>query len=149
MPAATSYSEASLKTYMIAVLSSTAAALGLTTSSDAIVQAVVAVERVLGVSDVADVSDMPKLEAVATWKAWSAAEDSAMDALDLKAGTASISRSQLFDHITKRLARAEAEAGIYPEVQAALAGAGGVAVVSTLNGMANPYGWNVCGSEWG
>jgi hypothetical protein len=106
------------------------------------------VERVLGVSDVASLTDMPKLEAIATWRAWSAAEDSAMDAMDLKAGTAAISRSQLFDHITKRLARAEAEASIYSEAQTALAGSGGVATVSGLTGTANPYGWQTY-SEWG
>jgi hypothetical protein len=149
VPAPVSYTEATLKTYMVAVLSSTAGALGLTVASDAIVQAVTAVERVLGVTDVASLTDMPaKLEAIASWKAWSAAEDSAMDAMDLKAGTAAINRSALYDHITKRLARAEAEASIYSEVQTALAGSGGVATVSSLGGVSNPYGWQTY-SEWG
>lgn len=151
MPAPSSYTEATLAAYMVGVLSSAAGALGLTTASAAITQAVTTVERILGVSDVAELTDMAKLETIATWRAWQAALDTATASFDVSSGggggTSSAKLSQLFDQIAKRLAMAEDAASIYSEVQAA-SGAGGVAVISSLGGVSSPYGWETC-NEFG
>lgn len=108
MPAPTIYTESSLKTFMVEVLDSVATDLGLTASSTAISQAVIAVERLLGVDDVQDLTDMPVLEAAATWKAWAVALGVATTKYDLKAGSADLKRSQMFDGLQKKVMDSEA-----------------------------------------
>lgn len=122
MPAPSSYSESGLKTFMVDVLDSVAADLGLTTSSTAISQAVTAVERLLGVDDVADLDDMPVLEAAATWKAWAVALGVATTKYDLKAGSADLKRSQMFDGLQKKVS--DSETAYYAAVSASAAAAG-------------------------
>lgn len=150
MPAPSSYTEDSLKTFMINTLGGAgvgvAGALSLTTASAVIVRAVTVVERILGVTDVVDFTgsnQLAKLEAIAAWRAWVAASDSAATSFDMGSDGDTMKLSQLYDHIAKRLAAAESEAMIYSEVQAFTA-AGGVAVITTLSGAQRPYGW----SEW-
>ena len=108
MPLKTSYSESELADFMVAQLSATGAALGLTDSSAGIASAVLATARLLG-DDIADLTDMALLEAAARWQAWMAAEAAAVNQYDLKAGTSSLTRSQLFEHIQTRLARARSD----------------------------------------
>lgn len=114
------------------------------TASPAVVEAVNEVAAVLGVA-IADLSDDLKTRAVARWQAWLAAEAAATNQFDLKAGTASVTRSQFFEHIQSRLARSEAAASRYSEVADALAGAGGTAYVTSVSTGGSPYGWP---SEW-
>lgn len=146
MPAASSYSESTLKTYMIDVLggagSGVAGALGLTTASAGIVAAITAVERILGVDDVADVTDMAKLETISRWLAWSVAADMAATSFDLTSYPGdSLKLSQMFDQINKRLAAALDAALVYEEVQG-VSGAGGVAMIADTGGTQLPYGWS-------
>ena len=86
MPAPPSYTEDELKTFMVNELGATGTALGLTTSSALITQAVTAVVRLIGKA-IADETDMALLEAGARWKAWEAADAVAIGQYDLKAGT--------------------------------------------------------------
>lgn len=123
MAAPSSYSESALKTFMVEVLDSVATDLGLTTSSTALAQAVTAVERLLGVSDVAELDDMPVLEAAATWKAWAVALGVATTQYDLKAGSADLKRSQMFDALQKKVA--DSETDYYAAVAAVSAAASG------------------------
>lgn len=123
MPAPTAYSEAQLKTFVVEELGTVATALGLTTSSASVTNAVYAVERILGVSDVASLTDMGKLEAVARWQAWLAAEATAITGVDLRSDGDEIKFSQRLAGIRARLAYAEALAARYAEV-AALVGGG-------------------------
>lgn len=123
MPAPSSYSEATLKQFIVDELGATGVALDLTTSAAQVVQAVYAVERVLGVSDVAVLTDMARLEAVARWQAWLAAQKAAVDQFDVKAGTNTLTRSQLWEHIVAMLADTAAVASRYPEVAAVIGSA--------------------------
>lgn len=141
MAAPSSYTEAALLTYMVNTLSGVAGALGLTTSSAALTQALTATERILGVSDVADLTDMAKLETIARWQAWVAAADTAATSFDLASSGDSLKLSQLFEQISRRLADALDAALAYSEVQAA-SGAGGVMVLAEVGGTQSPYGWS-------
>ena len=145
MPAPTAYSESSLKTLMVTELGPVATALGLTTASDQITDAVYAVERLLG-DTIADLTDMAKLEAVARWQAWLVAEAAAIGQYDLKSSGDELKRSQLFEHLQTRLSRAEAAASRYSEVADALSGGGGTAYTSGAVTVGNPYGWPPAGS---
>jgi acyl carrier protein len=140
MAAPSSYTEATLLTFMVNSLSGVAGALSLTTSSAAITQALTATERILGVSDVASLTDMQKLETIARWQAWEAAADTAATSFDLASSGDSLKLSQMFDQINKRLGSALDAALVYSEVQAA-SGAGGVMVVASIGGTQQPYGW--------
>lgn len=122
MPAPSSYTESGLKTYMVTVLDSVATDLGLTTSSTAIAQKVTEIERLLGVDDVADLTDMAVLEAAATWKAWQVALGVATTKYDLKAGTADLKRSQMFDSLQAKVT--DAETAYYVAVAASEAASG-------------------------
>jgi hypothetical protein len=121
MPLPAAYDENSLAAFMEAELGPLAVSLG------------------LGEGDALPAGLM-KVRALARWQAWLAAEAAATEAVDLKAGSVGLTRSQLFDHIRLRLARAEAAALAYPEAQAAIAG-GGVAVVGATTTAGSPYGW--------
>ena len=145
MPAPTAYTEATLKTLMVTELGSTATALGLTTASAQITDAVYAAERLVGAA-VADQTDLAKLEAIARWQAWLVAEAMAANQYDLSSSGDSLKRSQWFAHIQSRLARAEAAASRYSEVADALAGAGSVAYVGSVSTSGSPYGWP--SDEW-
>ena len=93
---------------MVDELGATGVALGLTTSSAQITNAVYSVERLLGVA-IASVpaADMAKLEAAARWEAWKASEAAATGQYDLGADGSTLKRSQFFEHIRMRLERAE------------------------------------------
>ncbi len=137
------YTAASLADFMVTELGPTGVALALTDASGAITEAVNEVAAILDVSDVASLDDDLKTRAVARWQAWLAAEAAATNQYDLKSGTSALSRSQWFAQIGVRLARAEASASRYDEVQAILAG-GSFAVVSEMTTAGSPYGRN----EW-
>jgi hypothetical protein len=122
MPAPSSYTESSLKTFMVGVLDSVATDLGLTTASTSIGNAVTAVERLLDVSDVAALTDMSVLEAAATWKSWEVALGVATTKYDLKAGTADLKRSQMFASLNEKVS--DAETAYYAAVSASDAASG-------------------------
>jgi hypothetical protein len=142
------YTTSSLADLMVTELGPTGVALGLTDSSDAITEAVAEVAAILGEA-VADVDDDLKLRTVARWQAWLAAEAAAVNQYELSSDGSSLKRQQWFEQIGKRLARAEAAASRYSEVQAVLAGSGGVATVTHVVTAGSPYGWEVSGSEFG
>jgi hypothetical protein len=139
LPAA--YTESTLSALMEAELGPLAVSLGLD-EGDALPEAVNEVIGLLGhaLSEETTTAGLMKVRALARWQAWLAAEAAATEAVDLKAGSVGLTRSQLFDHIRLRLARAEAAALAYPEAQAAIAG-GGVAVVGATTTAGSPYGW--------
>ena len=143
------YTADSLLGLMETELGAVGEALGLL-ETDALAEAVNEVAAMLGVDSVADVDDDLKLRTIARWQAWLAAEAAAVGGVDLKSDGDEIKLSQRLDGIRIRLARAEAAAARYSEVQDALASSSGVAVLSVVSGMTtagNPYGWAAC-NEW-
>lgn len=139
MPLVTSYDTAGLEAYIETELESVAESLGML-ENDAVPATARAVTRLLGHADISEATDMLKVETVASWLAWRRAKAAAVGKIDLKAGSAQLWQSQVFDHIVAMLADAEAAASQYEEVQAALAGAGGMAYVSSI-GAQPPYGY--------
>lgn len=135
------YTAGSLLGYMETEVGPQLAALGLD-ASDALSEGVAEVVALLG-AEIADVDDDLKLRTLARWQAWLAAYNAATAQYDLKAGSSSLTRSQVFEQIERRLARAEASALRYDEVAAALGG--GTAYVSSVATAGSPYAW----SEWG
>lgn len=124
MPLATSYDESTLADFMVAELSATGAALGLTDASDGIASAVLATARLLG-DDIANLTDMALLEAAARWHAWQAALKAAAGNFDLKAGSADLKRSQVFEHINSQLALSETAYYVAVSESEAASGSGG------------------------
>ncbi len=104
MPAPTAYTEDGLATFMANELGATGVALGLSDSTPAIEQAVYATERLLGVSDIANATDVALVEAGARWQAWLAARAVAAGRFDIKAGSVTVTQSQVFEQITAMLA---------------------------------------------
>lgn len=141
-----SYTAATLATLMVTELGPTGVALGLTSGSAAIVEAVAEVAAILGVDDVADIDDDLKLRTLARWQAWLTAEAAATNQVDLASEGDSIKSSQWFAQIGTRLARAEASALRYDEAAAVIAG-GATASVGGMATVGNPYGSGAC-SEW-
>lgn len=125
MPAPTTYTESSLLDFMHTELSNASAALGFETNDDALVQAVTAVERLLGVSDVATATDMALVEAAARWQAWVAAASASTPDTNLKAGSASLELQQRFGNIQVKL---DAAYGFYLIEKARVAAATGTGV---------------------
>jgi hypothetical protein len=125
------------------------AALGLD-SLDVVATAVgTDVPAVLGVASVAaitygSVADVVKVLTIARWAAWQKAVDVASVRFDLKAGSADLKQSQVWQQLMARLASAERAALRYDEVRATLAG-GGVAYVTSIGGVIDPSRW----MEWG
>lgn len=110
------------------------------------------VPAILSVSSVASVSyattaDVVKVLVIAQWRAWQKAVDIATVRFDLKAGSADLKQSQIFEQLTRRLAAAEAAAMRYSEVQDYAAG-GSTAYVSAIGTVGSPYGWPAS-TEWG
>lgn len=118
-----SYTAETLATFMATELGDTGTKLGLTAESAAIGEAVNEVAAVLGVSGVADVTDSLKLRTVARWQAWRTAKGAASGQYDLKSGTSSLTRSQLWDHVNNMLRDTEQAATRYSEVALAIGGA--------------------------
>lgn len=146
MGAPTSYTETTLKQFMIDELGAVATLLGLTTASTKIVNAVTFVERILDAS-VADVTELAKLEDIARWRAWHTARATAVGQYDLSSSGDSLKRSQVWDHLVGMLAEAEAAVMQYEEVAPLLAGAS-FAYVESLSTAASPYAWASSSSEF-
>lgn len=144
MPLPAVYTENALADLMEAELGQVGIDLGLP-DSEALPEAVNEVIGLLGhgLDQETTTAGLMKVRAFARWQAWLCAEAAATNQYDVKAGSAAVTRSQMFEHIEKRLARAEAAALVYPEAQAAMAG-GGVASVSTATTVGSPYGWASC-----
>ncbi len=142
----TTYTESSLIGFMETELGPVADSLGLL-ETDALLEASNEVVGLLGHA-LSEEVDVVKVRALARWQCWLAAEAAAVEAVDLKAGSAGLTRSQLFDHITRRLARAELSVLAYDEVQGIFNVVGPAAVTTTTGGVGNPYGW-ASGPEFG
>jgi hypothetical protein len=104
-PLPSSYDEESLALFMVTELGRPGVALGLAVNSPRIEQAVRRTARLMG-QEIAACTDMALLEAAALWRAWEAAYGQAINQTDMKAGTASLERSQFFDHLTEQLGAA-------------------------------------------
>jgi len=103
MAAPTSYTEAQLAEYMIASLGEVAAILGLTSSSDAIIEAVYDVASVFGVADVASITDMKALRPTARYYALNTALIVASSVYDFSVDGRSFSRGDIVDNLNKAL----------------------------------------------
>lgn len=126
MPAPTTYTESDLIAFMEVELGPTGVALGLL-ATDALLQAVYAVQRLLGLDDVADATDMSVLEAAARWQAWAAAEAAAISQpAKLKSDGDEIDYSQRLAGIRERLS---AERSAYYTAVSVAAGSSGVGFV--------------------
>ena len=140
------YTDETLAVFMVTKLGATGVALSLTAMSAAIVEAVADVAAVLD-SDIADLTDDLKTRTVAEWQAWRAAKGAAAGQYDLKAGTVTTTRSQVWDHIVAMLADAEAAASRYDEVTDVLASTVGTVYVTNVTST-DPYVFT-SSSEWG
>lgn len=107
----TSYSEETLKAFMLAALSGLGTALGLTAASfdEAVNDTLLA----YGVSDIAQATDMAKLRGLARVAAWQVAVAAAAGDYDFSADGGNYRRSQLHEQARKGLAAAEADAALY------------------------------------
>jgi len=112
-PVPTAYTETTLKTFLVADLSTTATALGWTTSTTQVVQAVYDAERLLGVSDVANASDAGAVEALGRVAIWRQAVKALVNRYDLTTVGQALKRSQHYDHAVAMLAFAEQDAMAY------------------------------------
>jgi hypothetical protein len=142
------WTESTLEDAMAAEVESVSAELGLDTL-DVLATGVDDVAAILGVSSVADVTyasaaEVVKVRRIAAWIAWQKAYDVAITSTDLKAGSVSLTDSQAFDHLTKRLALAASAASVYPEVAAVLQGSSGAAVVGGMSTANSPYQYAPC-----
>lgn len=133
------YTAASLEDYMGVELGPLLSQLGLDTS-DALAECVSEIAAMLGQS-IPDVDDDLKLRTLARWQAWQAALNAAANQFDLRAGSVDLKLSQMYAQIERRYAQAEASASRYEEVAATLAGAGGVAYVTSVSTGSDPYAW--------
>lgn len=132
------YTADSLSEYMATELGATGVSLGIVDGGDALTEAVNEVVLLLGA--LAAQTDDLKVRVVARWQAWLVALNVATGQYDIKAGSATLAQSQVFDQIMRRLAMAEAAASRYSEVAAALGG-GSVAYVTSSSVASSPYGW--------
>lgn len=138
MPVVTSYTEATLATFMVGgSRAETAAALSWTTASGAITEAVGRAERLLGVSDVADATDMAKVEAVARLVFWRAAKAGLTPAADWAVDNESLKKSQLWEHAKAMVLDAEAECA---DLGIAGVGGSGVVTIHPVERSEDPYG---------
>lgn len=106
-----SYTEETLKTYMLTVLRQLGAVLGMTVNS--FDEAVNEVLLAYGVADIADATDIPKLRALAKVEAWKVALAEAGARIDWSEAGASFKQSQYRAAAREGLLGAEAEAARY------------------------------------
>jgi hypothetical protein len=126
-----SYTEAELKTFMLAAVAELGAVLGLTTSSFA--EAVNETLLAYGVDDIADATDIPKLRALARVEAWKVAVVAAGSRIDWSEAGASFKQSQYRAAANNGLSLAQSEAVPYGGGLA-----GNVVTVGTMT-MNDPY----------
>lgn len=130
----TSYTEATLKGYMLATLSDLGTVLGLATSNfdEAFNDALLA----YGVTDIANATDIPKLRAFAKVEAWKVAVNAASGRIDWSEAGASFKQSQYRTAARDGLALAQSEAAQY---------GGGMAGYEVTVGqmvLHDPYAWS-------
>ena len=118
MTVKTSYSDATLLTYMISVLGSAGDVLGLTTASTIIVEAMDDILFDYGVTATANATDIKKLRTLARFHSWKSAKAEASLDYDFSDAGASYKRSQMFDHVVKQYLQARRDAMLYlPDYQ--------------------------------
>ena len=103
MAAPTSYTEAQLAEYMVSSLGETATILGLTSASDAIIDAVYDVASVFGVADVVSITDMKALRPTARYYALNTALAFATSVYDFAVDGRQFNRGDILDNINKAL----------------------------------------------
>ena len=119
----TSYTEQTLRAYMLTSLGSLAGALNLT--ADSFGEAVNDALSVYGVSAIADATDIQKLRAIARVEALELAKREAALAYDFDADGASYKRSQMAANIDRLLEAAKVEAVRYSSDYAVTTGSMG------------------------
>jgi hypothetical protein len=135
-----SYSEATLKAYMHAVLAAVATTLGWTVDGGHYDEAANEAVAAYGVDDVADVSgrdNIRKLRALARREVWRAVMQATASHYDLNTDGASRDRSQIHAHAAAQYAMADAECEALGAD--ALTGAAYQAGADTIS-YADPYG---------
>jgi len=109
----TGYDETTIKTFFLTELSTTGTALGWTTGTTEVVQAVSDLDRILGVSDLADATDMVAVEAVGRVVIWRWAVRALINHYDITTVGQALKRSQHYEHAVAMLLDAEREALAY------------------------------------
>jgi hypothetical protein len=133
----TAYTEAELKTYLVAVLSEVATVLGWTTATTQLAEAVNDTLLAYDTSDISTVSgatNIAKLRALGAVMAWRAAVNALGARYDFAEADADQKRSQLHAQAKANLALAESYAAEW--------GVGAlVAHVQTIQHVDDPYAW--------
>lgn len=103
-----SYTESTLRDYMLSVTANVASALGWTATNftEAVNDALVA----YGVTDIANVTDIAKLRSLAKAEAWRAVVAGTAADIEFTADGASFKRNQMHEQAVAALERAEGEA---------------------------------------
>lgn len=138
MAAPTSYTEATLATFMLTELGDVAGVLEWTAQAD-VQEAINEALLVYGVNDIADATDISKLRALARRQAWRSAVNSLTTRYDFSNPEGDYKRSQMVKAAATRLAQAESDAMPYDLTL-------GAAIVTTIDHSADPYTTDV--SEW-
>lgn len=113
MPVPTSYTEVTLKEYMIATLGAVATSLSWTTISQQVEEALIDALIAYGVDDIADVTDIKKIRALAKLSVWQAVSREVSGDFSFSADGASYNREQVHAQAQLEIARAETDAMPY------------------------------------
>lgn len=105
MPIPASYTETSLRAYMLKTVGGLGTRLEMTTGN--FEEAVTSTLLAYGVTDIANATDLPKLRALADVEAWRVAWNEATGAYDFTADGSSFKRSDLAKQAKERLEAAE------------------------------------------
>jgi gamma-glutamyl:cysteine ligase YbdK (ATP-grasp superfamily) len=135
MTVPSSYTEANLKSLMVAELGNVGAVLGWTTATAQIQEAVYDALIAYGVSAIADATDANKLRAVAKREAWRAAVNGLVTLVTFSVDGESVNRSDYLKNAREALELAEVVAASY--------GVSDVSVsVSSVIVAGNPYDYS-------
>lgn len=113
MPLVSSYTETTLKDYLVAELATIGTALVWTTASTPVVEAMYDTEIALGVEDVADATSVPAIRALGAVAIWQRAVKALAAQVDSREGDVEGKWSQMHAAALKNLALAEAAAAPY------------------------------------
>lgn len=151
MPAPTSYNESALATYVVVVLSNVAGALGWTSGTPQVLEAVHDAIYAYGPTDttvhpptytIALMTDMLKLRAFARREAWRQALNALAAAYDFAADGQSFKRSQLYAQAERQYSAAYSDALAFDSYADTI-------LPATVNAATNPYAPENVGREFG
>lgn len=133
MPPPTVYTEAALADFQVTALGELATALGWTSLTPVVVEAVDDALLAYGVADIATVANIPRLRALARVAIWQAVARATAGYFNLAVENLSFDKAQVHDHALAMIAEAEREAG--------WVGAGPSLVVTSISRPHDPYTW--------